>query len=92
MKYNGVVLEKKDLPQFPLKGCDNIYGCRVDVESFYEKSEDDDFCDETDDETFDLQTTNNPVQMLKILKEMLDDGLITQEDYDKKKHVLLDNM
>ena len=87
-KYDGAIIKKMDIPQFPINGCDSIYECGIDIESYFEKTEDDDI----DDETIELQSTNNPVQTLRMLKEMLDDGLITQDDYDKKKNILLDIM
>lgn len=36
-----------------------------------------------------FQTTNEQIEILKRLKQVLDEGIITQEDYDKKKAEIL---
>jgi uncharacterized membrane protein len=44
--------------------------------------------DETISEAFDI----HPVRRMKYLKELLAEGLITQEEFDKKKKEILENL
>jgi len=46
------------------------------------------FSDDELEKIEDLET--NPVRRLRFIKQMLDEGLITQQEYDNKKKEILD--
>lgn len=95
MKLNEMVFEKNDVPELPMKGCTSETGCMCRLDYHFE--DDEDFFEENEDDEDDNQIYNeiaetNPVKSLKILKQLLDEGLITQNEYDEKKKEILSRL
>jgi hypothetical protein len=71
-------------------GCTSEKGCMCNFEDFFEDNDlsyEIKFTEEELGEIEDLET--NPVKRLRFLKQMLDEGLITQTEYDLKKKEIL---
>ena len=87
----------EEVPELPIPGCTSFTGCKctissVDDDVFLEY--DDDLGDEefTSDFASDHTNGKSPVELLRYLKQMLDENLITQAEYDQKKNELLSRM
>jgi hypothetical protein len=90
-KFDGQILKTDQLPNFPLENCTSKTGCNCEFEYVW------------DDENFEmkiqldaeelfqagLESYRDPTERLKTLKELLDQGLITQEEYDQKRGEIL---
>jgi len=88
---NGKVFEIDDFPELPMIGCTSETGCKCHISPVYEEDNDD-----NENEFFGVrleldksQLVENPVEKLRQLKQMLDDNLITQDEYNKKKSEVL---
>lgn len=98
LALNGKVFNVDAVPELPIPGCTSETGCMCNLDSIYD--EEDEFDEEDDSAVIfstDLTDENlaigeNPVGALRVLKQLLDEGLITQEDYDEKKKELLSRL
>jgi hypothetical protein len=82
----GKIFEIDQVPELPMIGCKSDIGCQCQIESLYDK-EDNSF--EIDLDTYDIETEVDPVGKLRQLKQMLEEELITSEEYEKKKEEIL---
>lgn len=94
MSLNGKILDLDEIPELPMVGCASETGCMCDLDLYFGNDDDDEFLDDEDDE---IQVENteietNPVKNLKVLKQLLDEGLITQAEYDEKKKEILSRL
>lgn len=100
LALNGKVFDINAFPELPIPGCTSETGCMCNLDSIYEDEED--FEEEDDDKgevifSTDLTDENlslgeNPVGTLRLLKQMLSEGLITQAEYDEKKKEILSRL
>lgn len=91
LMLNGKVFDVDKVPELPMVGCTSEKGCMCNFEDFFEDNDTSfeiKFTEEELEEIEDLET--NPVKRLRFIKQMLDEGLITQQEYDKKKKEILD--
>jgi hypothetical protein len=91
-QYNGKEFTPADVPNFPLRGCTSETGCMCELETVWDDSHS--VLEFTFDE-LDREGTlpnSDPVDRLRKLKEMLDLGLISQQEYDQKKQQILEEL
>ncbi len=96
IKLNGKLLNLKDVPELPFRDCTSESGCKFRLETMF----DDNFVylegDELDDDESEADEEGSDnydaVAKLEQLKKMLNNGLITEEDYQKKKNEILSRM
>ncbi len=94
LPLDGKVFDVKDVPELPMPSCTSETGCMCnlvwvyDDEDLEEDYDTDDAIPSTDlsDENIALE---NPVGTLRLLKQMLSEGLISQAEYDEKKKEIL---
>jgi len=98
LALDGKVFDIDAVPELPIPGCTSETGCMCNLDSIYDDEEE---FEEEDNEkvifSTDLTDENltigeNPVGALRVLKQMLDEGLITQTDYDVKKKEILSRL
>jgi hypothetical protein len=91
-QYNGKEFPPGDVPNFPLHGCTSETGCMCELETVWDNSHP--ILEVTFDELDQEETipSSDPVDRLRKLKEMLDLGLISQQEYDQKKHQILEEL
>jgi hypothetical protein len=86
LKLKDKVFAKDKVPELPMIGCTSETGCMCDLDIYFE-DDDNDFSENDEIEVDGIE--DDPVKKLKILKQLLDEGLITQAEYnDKKKEIL----
>jgi hypothetical protein len=93
MKLNGKVFDVDNVPELPMVGCTSEKGCMCNFEDFFDDNDTSyeiKFTEKELEEIEDLET--NPVKRLRFIKQMLDEGLITQYEYDEKKKQILDKI
>jgi len=93
LRLNGRVFDVDNIPELPMVGCTSEKGCMCNFEDFFgdnDISYEIKFAEEELEEIEDLET--NPVRRLRFVKQMLDEGLITQHEYDEKKKQILDGI
>jgi len=91
LALNGKVFDVDKVPELPMVGCTSEKGCMCNFEDYFaddETSQEIKFSDDELEKIEDLET--NPVRRLRFIKQMLDEGLITQQEYDNKKKEILD--
>lgn len=91
LKLNGEVFDIDKVPELPMEGCTSEIGCMCNFEDFFDDNDTSyeiKFTEEEMEEMEDLET--NPIKRLRFIKQMLDEGLITQQEHDKKKKEILD--
>lgn len=93
---DGQVFDIGAVPELPIPGCTSETGCMlhldwIDEDEILEDDEEGEeiFSTELTDENIALE---NPVGTLRVLKQMLDEGLITQAEYDEKKKKILSRL
>jgi Short C-terminal domain len=82
-----------EVPELPVEGCISETGCNFYLRlkyAFELESDNGDFEEDSDDG--DELDIDNSFEKLKQLKQMLDAGLITQQEYDAKKAQILSEM
>lgn len=89
---NGKVFDIDKVPELPMIGCTSDTGCKCHIDSIFDESDDGglsfkihidgDDSDEEDDES-------NSITKLRQLKQMLDEKLITEVEYENKKADIL---
>ena len=97
LALDGKIFNIEDVPDLPIQGCTSFTGCKCTINS---TDEDDEFSEfdelEGEENIIDLSleqiNSQNPVEILRTLKQMLDENLITQAEYDEKKKDLLSRM
>jgi hypothetical protein len=91
-RYNGKEFAPRDVPSFPLRGCTSETGCMCELETVWDDSHS--ILELTFDELEQEEPipSSDPVDRLRKLKEMLDLGLISQQEYDQKKHQILEEL
>ncbi len=84
--YGDKEMPFSKVPRFPLKGCDNSQGCgyTIYLKPENEGAEDDDLMIEFDNE--------DEVDALSKLKRMLEQDLITQQEFDDKKREIISRL
>jgi hypothetical protein len=90
-KYDSKEFSHTDFPDLPLRGCTSETGCMCELETVWEDAgpvvEFAFGMEEIDRE--EIAPSRDPVGRLQKLKEMLDLGLISQDEYDQKKDEIL---
>jgi hypothetical protein len=98
LALDGKTFDSEDVPDLPIQGCTSFTGCKCKINSTDKDDEFSEFDDELEDEenVIDLSseqdTSKNPVELLRTLKQMLDENLITRAEYEEKKKDLLSRM
>ena len=95
LKLNGRIFDLKEFPELPFENCTSETGCKCRVESVFEEDEESGVVFRvvmSDDDLTDDETDDDAFAKLSQLKKMLDNGLITEEDYQKKKDEILSRM
>lgn len=98
LTLDGKIFEIKDIPDLPMQGCTSFTGCKCKINSTDKDDEFSEFDDELEGEenVIDLSSeqdsSKNPVELLRTLKQMLDENLITRAEYEEKKKDLLSRM
>jgi hypothetical protein len=87
---NGKIFDISKVPDLPLVGCTSETGCKCRINSIYDDI-DENFgielhIDEGDSES---DKNSNPIGDLRQLKQMLDEKLITETEYERKKTEIL---
>lgn len=93
-KLDGCIMDSNSLPELPIIGCTSDTGCGCRIDQIYEY--DDSYSSDHDDDAYTVsvpyseeEDSSDLFLRLTYLKKMLDDNLITEEDYeDKKKEIL----
>jgi hypothetical protein len=90
-KYDGKEFTQADFPNLPLRGCTSETGCTCELEAVWEDAE---YVAELDLGIEEIGQRDavlswDPVSRLHKLKELLDLGLVSQEEYDQKKAEIL---
>lgn len=92
LSLNGKIFDLDEIPELPMRGCTSETGCMCDLDLYF--GDDEEFIENEEDEipleNDDVDT--DPVKSLKILKQLLDEGLITQAEYDEKKKEILSRL
>ena len=91
LALSGQEFDKDKFPELPFVDCTSETGCMCRVESVYEHRDSDVFEIIIGDEDFE-DDGGDPVSKLRQLKEMLDEDLITQDEYTAKKAEILSRM
>lgn len=99
LALDGKTFDIDAVPELPMPGCTSETGCMCKLDPIY------DYKDEFEDEegegivifSTDLTDENlalgeNPVGKLRLLKQMLNEDLITQAEYDEKKKEILSRL
>lgn len=98
LALDGKIFDIDAFPELPVPGCTSDTGCMCNLDSIYDDEEE---FEEEDNEKVIFSTDltdesmsigENPVGALRVLKQMLDEGLITQADYDEKKKEILSRL
>lgn len=83
---NGQIFELDKVPELPVIGCQSDTGCKCHIDSIYDDEEDNSY-------EIDLDDLDNieagSIDKLRQLKQMLEEELITREEYEKKKEEIL---
>jgi hypothetical protein len=87
---NGKVFDIDKVPELPMIGCTSETGCKCRIETIFDESDEASFsihiADEEDDDD-DIESAS--IAKLRQLKQMLDEDLITKEEYEKKREEIL---
>lgn len=92
LALNGKEFDKNHLPELPFQNCTSDTGCMCRIESVFDDADDGLITitfDTEDDEGDEIVENGNAVARLKQLKELLDNGLISQAEFDTKKAEIL---
>lgn len=94
MSLNGKIFDLDEIPELPLVGCTSETGCMCDLDLYFGDDDDDDFLDDGEDEVQveNVEVETDPVKSLKLLKQLLDEELITQAEYNEKKKEILSRL
>jgi len=102
LALNGRIFNVNEVPALPLEGCKSRLGCQCNINVFYEgidDTEDDDIEEDFDDdvnEGGDKEESDvakeDPLNTLRILKQLLDENLITADEYNQKKAEILSRL
>lgn len=84
---DGCIIDSQDIPELPMIGCTSDTGCGCRIEEYYEDED-----DLSVTENFDEETPSDHFLKLTYLKKMLDDGLITEKNYEDKKNEILSRL
>jgi len=95
LRLNNKVFDLKDVPELPFENCTSETGCRCRVDNVYNEfnayEDEDDAEDDVEGDAED-DTEDDAFIKLSQLKKMLDNELITNEEYQKKKSEILSRM
>ena len=94
LSLNNKIFDLDEIPELPMVGCTSESGCMCDLNLYFSDDDDDNLVDDEEDE---VQVSNDgidndPVKNLKILRQLLDEDLITQAEYDEKKKEILSRL
>ena len=95
MALDGKAFDIADFPELPIPGCASDTGCMGRLDWTGINDDDEDFEDDDDEHEVVYSTElseENTIGTLRVLKQMLDEGLITQEEYDDKKKEILSRL
>lgn len=87
---NGKVFDIDKVPELPMIGCTSDTGCKCHIATVFDEHDDDglSFKIQFDDDS-DEEDESNSIAKLRQLKQMLDEKLITEVEYEKKKAEIL---
>jgi hypothetical protein len=88
---NRKVFDIDKVPDLPMVGCTSDTGCKCRIEDIFSDDEEENgirFSIDSDDS----EIEEDPVEKLRQLKQMLDEELITDNEYEKKKEEILSRM
>jgi hypothetical protein len=80
---NHKVLRVSDIPDLPLPGCESRSGCHFKLDTSWQALQ------RKEGDYEDTPGMRDKISQFRILKEMLDNNYITQEDYDRHKAIML---
>jgi len=87
---NGKVFDVDKVPELPMIGCTSDTGCKCHIETIFEEHDVDEFSFKIQlDGDSDEEDESNSIAKLRQLKQMLDEKLITEVEYGKKKIEIL---
>jgi hypothetical protein len=95
LTLNGKIFDIDAFPELPIPGCTSDTGCMCNFDSIddeEELEEDGEPIFSTDLTDENLVLGENAIGTLRLLKQMLNEGLITQEEYDEKKKEILSRL
>jgi hypothetical protein len=98
LALDGKTFDIDAVPELPMPGCTSETGCMCNLDPIYDYEEEFDDEDQgvvifsTDLTDENLALGENPVGKLRILKQMLNEDLITQAEYDEKKKEILSRL
>lgn len=85
-EYDGKEFTQSDFPNLPLRGCTSEIGCMCELEDVWEDIKYRPTLGIDDDVGYTGEIpSQDPVAQLQKLNELLDQGLISQEEYEQKR-------
>jgi hypothetical protein len=84
---NGKIFDIDKVPELPMVGCTSDTGCKCNIDAVFDENDDDELFDDDGDDKEEDET--NSITKLRQLKQMLDEKLITEVEYEKKKAEIL---
>lgn len=87
---NGKIFDIDKVPELPMIGCTSDTGCKCHINSIFDERDENglSFKIQLDDDS-DEEDESNSIAKLRQLKQMLDEKLITEVEYEKKKAEIL---
>ena len=89
-RLNGKALKVSELLDWPFPNCENEIGCVPEFD--WSRQSDDREEEDVETEEVDFPLILDPLDTLRQLKAMMDEGLITEEEYQEKKKEVLSKM
>ena len=89
---DGKEYQQSDLPNFPLKGCTSEAGCQCTLESVWDDEGYGIRISIDDDGLLGDEESEDPVDRMQKLKELLDLELISEQEYEAKRREILDGI
>jgi len=97
LAFNDQVFTTNTIPELPIPGCTSETGCKCDLqwaddEAEFDVEDDDEEMLATDLIDENLALSDSPVEALRLLTQMLNEGLIAQTEFDEKKKEILSRL
>ncbi len=96
--FNDQVFTTNTIPELPIPGFTSEMGCKCDLQwadyegEFDIEDEDEEGMSATDLIDENLALSDSPVEALRLLTQMLNEGLVTQTEFDEKKKEILSRL
>jgi hypothetical protein len=108
LSQKNIIFDIKTAPELPMIGCTSETGCMCSIETYYDEKDDNKNKDEDEDEDDKNDIENNDINeeienlrskkyiyqssSLKVLKQLLDENIVTQEEYNEKRKEILSHL